>query len=611
MGLFVAFWHYAAGKRRQVVLSSSLLVMAELVRLAFPWLTAQAINSIQQPAEGHMERAGLMVVAIIAAMCVVWMFHGPGRVLERGVAMHVRRRVYDSLYAKLGRLPLVWHESHHSGETLQRITKTSSALSSFAASQFLYLQNTVRLVGPLVALYALSHVTGLLALSGYLALGVMVLLFDRVTIRLANVENEADRRHGASLVEFVGNIQSVLAMRLQQATRTLLGDRLDAVLKPLGRSIVITEFKWGAMEILSTAITWLVVIVYAIQTRDATGTLLLGNVFMVLQYASQSGGVIAALAANFAQFARYRVDYASADAIMGAPDAPAWQPGIAHDWREIRVDALAYTRMQRASGTGGSAVANAYAIDAAGLTFKRGEKIAVIGPSGSGKSTMMRVLGGLYDAEQAAFTIDGKPVSGLRSLGRTATYVPQDAEVFEGSVLDNLTFGAQRDPMHIATAVRASAFDNVMAQLPQGLQTMVVERGTNLSGGQKQRLALARGLLAASDSSLVMLDEPTSALDSNTETQVFERMREALPDATVIASVHRLSVLGHFDRVVLMQRGRIVDIGTVDELRARSDLFRQMQRGLVAVGSTSDANAAGTAAASAPAPAQAAVAAHG
>ena len=119
----------------------------------------------------------------------------------------------------------------------------------------------------------------------------------------------------------------------------------------------------------------------------------------------------------------------------------------------------------------------------------------------------------------------------------------------------------------------------MLAGLPQGLDTPIVERGSNLSGGQKQRLALARGLLAADGSGLIMLDEPTSALDAVTEAQVFERLRECLPDTTVIASVHRLAVLRHVDRVVLMQAGRIEDAGTVAELLARSALFRRLHAG--------------------------------
>src|SRR5690606_33908476 len=117
---------------------------------------------------------------------------------------------------------------------------------------------------------------------------------------------------------------------------------------------------------------------------------------------------------------------------------------------------------------------------------------------------------------------------------------PQEAEVFEASVRDNLTFGAEHDDERIQRAVHMSCFDGIVERMPEGLATTLSERGFNLSGGQRQRLALARGLLAAHASSIVLLDEPTSALDQITEARVFQRLRE-LPDTTVIASVHRMS----------------------------------------------------------------------
>jgi ABC-type bacteriocin/lantibiotic exporter with double-glycine peptidase domain len=116
----------------------------------------------------------------------------------------------------------------------------------------------------------------------------------------------------------------------------------------------------------------------------------------------------------------------------------------------------------------------------------------------------------------------------------------------------------------------------VLAQLPQGLDTPMSERGFNLSGGQRQRLALARGVLAARESSLLLLDEPTSALDALTERTVHARLDAAHPQACIVAAVHRLGLLAHFDRVVFMAAGRIVDTGSCDELRARQPAFAAM-----------------------------------
>ncbi len=171
--------------------------------------------------------------------------------LERNVGVRVRQGVSDALYAKLTRAPLAWHERQHSGEIQNRVDQASHGLYEFAQSQFIYLQSTVNFVGPVVALALLSTATGWIALAGYLVVGAVILRFDRALIKLATHENHAERRYAAGLLDFLGNISTVLSLRLQQSTRRLLGRRLQAVFAPLKRSIVLNEMKWCAVDLLS------------------------------------------------------------------------------------------------------------------------------------------------------------------------------------------------------------------------------------------------------------------------------------------------------------------------------------------------------------------------
>ncbi|MGZ5176554.1 MAG: ABC transporter transmembrane domain-containing protein, partial [Burkholderiales bacterium] len=155
LGLYRAFWQHADGARIQVVGSSTLLIASQLVRLTIPWLTAQAINAIQLSGAGSTRDAAVLILLILLATVVSWMMHGPGRVIERSIAVRVRQHLADRLYKRISELPLAWHEAHHSGETLHRIQKTTLALSDFAGSQFIYLQNLVNLIGPIAALWLL------------------------------------------------------------------------------------------------------------------------------------------------------------------------------------------------------------------------------------------------------------------------------------------------------------------------------------------------------------------------------------------------------------------------------------------------------------------------
>jgi ATP-binding cassette subfamily B protein len=198
-----------------------------------------------------------------------------------------------------------------------------------------------------------------------------------------------------------------------------------------------------------------------------------------------------------------------------------------------------------------------------------------VGPSGGGKSTLLRVLAGLYPPGSGTLLFDGQPMDWAQ-LRRLATLIPQETELFEASIRENLAFGQPRDDALLLSALHTSTFDEVLKANHGNLDTAVSERGFNLSGGQRQRLCLARGVLAAQGSSLLLLDEPTSALDANTEARVLARIAEAFPEACVIASIHRLSLLERFDTVVLMEAGRVLDHGPRDAVLARQPLLQRM-----------------------------------
>jgi ABC-type multidrug transport system fused ATPase/permease subunit len=189
---------------------------------------------------------------------------------------------------------------------------------------------------------------------------------------------------------------------------------------------------------------------------------------------------------------------------------------------------------------------------------------------------LLRVLAGLYEPQHGGYDVDGSAAIRVRSLASISRLIPQETEIFEATLRDNLTFGVPHGDDEIERVAWLSALDAVADSLPQKWNMPLAERGVNLSGGQRQRLSLARGLLAGANSSLLLLDEPTSALDQATEAIVFERLRSGLADTCLIASIHRLSALVYFDRVIVMADGRVVDAGTVAEILERQPAFREV-----------------------------------
>jgi ABC-type bacteriocin/lantibiotic exporter with double-glycine peptidase domain len=292
----------------------------------------------------------------------------------------------------------------------------------------------------------------------------------------------------------------------------------------------------------------------------AGGALLIGSIYMVWEYSAQAGGVISAVASHFQAFARMQADYASADTIREAetalePGKPV--PEIA--WRRIDVRELTFRHA--------AARQPRPALDRVSLTLERGRRYAIVGSSGSGKSTLLRTLAGLYAPERVVLSCDSattilSPGDTARFLRATATLIPQDVEVFEGTLGENLAMcESLRGPPPAESLPRAldlACTSDFLAATDAGLQTRIAERGANWSGGQRARVALARGILAAEDSGLVLLDEPTASLDPATEARVHASLFTAFADACLVSSVHRLHLLPLFDEVLVMHEGRVV-----------------------------------------------------
>jgi ATP-binding cassette subfamily B protein len=574
--LYASLWRHAQGARLPLLGAAALLIASQLVKLMAPWAAARAIDTLQQGGAGALAQAGLWVAAIIGISVCTWILHGPGRVLERNVGVRVREQVAQTLHARLADAPLRWHEQHHSGELQQRVSQSSRALQTFAQSQFIYLQSAVNFFGPLVALWLLAPWLSGVACAGYVVVVGVIVRCDLALMKLSERENHAERRYAAGLLDVLGNIGSVLCLRLQSSTHGLLARRLQAVFAPLKRAIVLNEVKWCAVDILSVALTWGLVAAFVWRTGAGPGTVMIGSLFMVYQYAQQAGGVIGSIAGNFQGLARTRADYASAQPIWAAPQRTAAASVALGHWQTIDVHGLQHRAADGDATADGDRHASRGRLHNVSLSLTRGERIAIVGPSGSGKSTLMRALAGLYEPQAAQIAVDGVHQPGLRHLGTISTLIPQEPEVFECSVRENIVFDAAPAPGVLEHAIRVSAFDEVLVTLPEGLDTFISEGGANMSGGQRQRLCLARGVLMARDTSLLLLDEPTSALDPMTEASVLQRLCDHFADACIVAAVHRMSLLKHFDRVILLVDGRVVDSGPVAQLAARQPLLARM-----------------------------------
>ncbi len=236
-GLYFNMWRYAAGARLKLGLTWLMLVGAALMELLSPWLGAQALIALQKNGTQALSTAAYYGAAILVAAVIAWSLHGPGRVGERRIALIVRKNFTDALYAKLMRLPLAWHDRHHSGEVQQRISQASLALHNFTQNQFHYIKAIVHFLGAAMAIMLFSPMLGSIAVIGYSLAGMIMVRFDVALMRLAKEENAAERKFQSRLLDFLGNISTVMAFRMQDSSRRLVDERLGKVFVPARKSI--------------------------------------------------------------------------------------------------------------------------------------------------------------------------------------------------------------------------------------------------------------------------------------------------------------------------------------------------------------------------------------
>jgi ABC-type multidrug transport system fused ATPase/permease subunit len=308
-----------------------------------------------------------------------------------------------------------------------------------------------------------------------------------------------------------------------------------------------------------------------------------GEVFMVgslvalLGFVNQFTSVFHDVAWQYTQIVQFNTDVQTSRFITQAykeHHLPDEIQGLPEDWKRISISNLNFSHKDNYSSTEQTS-----SLHDISILLEKGKRIAFIGESGSGKSTLMALLRGLFAPQPGAvITVDDKTNVPINAISSSITLFPQEPEIFENTIEHNITLGLPFDEQQIMEVCRTAQFDEVVEHLPKKLQSNIQEKGVNLSGGQKQRLALARGILAAKSSDIILLDEPTSSVDSKTENQIYEKLFEEFGDKVIVSSLHRLYMLTHFDYIYVLQHGSIVEQGTFAELRSGSLIFQELWR---------------------------------
>jgi len=559
--------------RKRIVAAVVATVLNKLFDIAPELLIGVAIDVVVRSDDSFVAQVlsiedrhdQLLVLAAITA--VVWILESATQYvadwLWRGLSQDIQHDLRVDAYSHVQDLDMGWFEDRQSGRLVTILNDDVNQLERFldiGASKIILTVTNVIAVGAVFVV-----ISPLLTVVAFLPIPVIVagsLLFQRrLGPRYAEVREQAGRL-GGLIGGNLGGIATVKAFGAEARETARVEQASDAYANANRRAIVLSS---AFVPLIRMAILVGFILTLVIGGNAALdGTLEIG-LYSVLVFMTQR--LLWPLTELGETLDLYQRGVASLRRILDLLDRPIEirsgetalpaSPAGAVRFRDVRF------------GYGDGPVLRGLDLD-----VPAGETHAIVGATGAGKSTVVKLLLRLYEADEGEIAIDGLPVREvtLPSLRGAIGYVGQDTFLFDGSVADNLRYGApdaSDEALRRATALAEA--DGFVGGLPQGYDTPVGERGVKLSGGQRQRLTIARALVR--DPAILVLDEATSAVDNETEAAIQRSLLRASQGRTTIVIAHRLSTIRHADRIHVLERGRVTEAGTHDELLRRGGRY--------------------------------------
>jgi ATP-binding cassette subfamily B protein len=512
--------------------------------------------------------ASLIVVAVVLAAATGARFFFVSLLGERVIA-DLRRRLYSHLLS----LDQSFFERTRSGELLSRLSADSEMLRGVVGSAIsIALRSSVTVVGSAVMLAVTAPRLAAYALVG-IPLVVLPLALSGRRVRTASRENQdrvadANARAGETL-NAMHTVQSY-AREAYEAGRfsDAVANSLKAARKRIRLQAVLTA------TFILLVFGAIVFVLWIGAHQVVSGTMTAGTLAQFVLYAMIGGGSVGALTEVWNEVQRAaggmeRINdllHEQSELVVPADPAPLPSPLRG----EVRLEHVVFHYPTRP---------DAPALEDFSLSVAPGETVALVGPSGAGKSTVFQVLLRFHDPQAGRVLVDGVDIRTVApaDLRERIALVPQDPVIFGATARENLRYGRlEATDAEIVEAARSAEAHDFLAALPQGYDSELGERGARLSGGQQQRLAIARALLK--DAPVLLLDEATSALDAQSERAVQHALERLMQGRTTLVIAHRLATVLKADRIVVMDKGRVVDQGTHAELMAKDGLYAELAR---------------------------------
>lgn len=538
------------------------LLFSTLTALSFPYLAGKLLDSATQKT-GDTWSINQVSLILLVVLLVQAFFSFFRILLFVRVSEKAMQDIRLALYSHIITLPLPFFEKKRVGELISRLTADITQLQdvlSFTLAEF-FRQIATLIIGIALLLVTSAKLTALM-LSTFPVLIVVAIFIGRRIRKVSKKTQDVLAETNVMVEETLQSIQAVKSFTNERYEIARYGTGLQTVFRYALQAAKLRGI-FASFIIFGLFGAIILVLWYGVQLV-AAGQITVGDLTSFIIYTAFIGGAVGGLGEMYAQLQR---TVGASDRILEILDETSELefPTLAHQPVEvlpvkgkILFEQVHFTYPTRP---------DMEVLHAVNLSIEAGQKVALVGHSGAGKSTIVQLLSRFYTPEKGQISIDGQPLAhyDLSYLRKQIGIVPQEVLLFGGSIQENIAYGnPQASATEIEQVARQANAWQFIETFPEGLQTLVGERGVKLSGGQKQRIAIARALLK--NPAILILDEATSSLDAESERLVQEALDKLMLHRTTLIIAHRLATVRKADLIYVLDKGRVVESGTHEQL---------------------------------------------
>ncbi len=553
----------------RLVLAFVCLLIASVSMLGMPVAIRYVID--YGFSSDNVESINLYFMALLGLALVYSIFASLRYYLVMWIGERVVADIRTAVYCHVIKMSPTFFEVTRTGEVLSRLTTDTTLVQSVVGAGIsIALRSSFAVIGCLIMLFVTSAKLTLMIIALVPLVVLPVWLYSRKVRKLSRETQDRIADSSSIAGESLNAIQIVQAFTLEKLQGERFSDSVESSFQAARRRLKVSSLLSGL--IVLSAFSAIVVVLWTGAHAVVDNTISPGTLGQFLLYATFLAGSTTALGEVWADVQRAAgamerlMELLSSEAEIKAPAEPLALPETGRGHIDIQNVSFHYPSRPGQN-----------ALDGFSLEIHPGETVALVGPSGAGKSTVFQLLLRFYDPQAGQIVFDGVDIAKAAPeevRGRIAI-VPQNTVLFAETALENIRFGRpDASDEEVKAAAKAALADEFIERQAEGYETFLGEKGMRLSGGQQQRLAIARAILK--NPPVMLLDEATSALDSESEMLVQEALDHLMQDHTSLVIAHRLSTVMKADRIVVMDEGRIVDIGRHDELIKKGGLYARL-----------------------------------